>query len=402
MTIRDSSKLANVFRLLDQVLSSKKFKKIEIAYSGGKDSTCLSLLVGEWLLSRGLKDEFEIVLVNSDTLSEIPDMREWTLFFMEEFTRMLEREMVRTGYRVVQPRPVDTFYWRVFIRGYPAPTFNFRWCVNLLKRKPAREITSNDGILVLGHRTDESSSRAKSMKMRLSMCPLTAGRCASYFLSTEGGVEKLYPIADWSEEDVWSYLRSRKDDRVIELDRLFRLYGIVEDNVPVIRARYGCWHCTLVKDQLAHYILGGNYLYLESYRILYRVISDMKVFRTPKEMGYSRYGPLKIHARSLLLNALNSVERASGIRFYGLDEATIQGYSLREIFFKIPEDEANKLIKMAEDNYVNNERVVSDIYALRSSVERKTIEAVIHEVERRLYSNDLLKEMILEIIENIT
>lgn len=330
---------SRVFRVFESALGNSK--RVIVAYSGGKDSTALSLLLYDWVASKGVRD-IEIVLANSDTLSEIPAMRDWTMEFMRWYTRRLGGMGIRASYTVYVPEPTDTFYWRVLVRGYPAPTFSFRWCVKLLKRKPAKRLAgAEDSILLLGHRDDESSARARALRRRLALCPLSAGRCASYYLQTEGRAKKLYPIRDLSEEDIWRYLRSKRSE--IALEELFELYGH-----GAVKARYGCWHCTLVKLQIGHYLLGKGYMYLEALRLIYKWLSDVPELRARKEKGYSRLGHLKPIARAVLLHAFEVAEKLSGLRFYGLDDAKVGGYSLREIFYTLEEGEADRVVHAFE------------------------------------------------------
>ncbi|MEM4532379.1 MAG: phosphoadenosine phosphosulfate reductase family protein [Desulfurococcaceae archaeon] len=347
--------MESVYRVFDTVLSSEN--RVFVAYSGGKDSTCLSILLYDWLVEHGYSDK-EVVLVNSDTLSEIPVMREWTVSFMEKYVDKLRKRGFDAKYRIFYPKPTDTFYWRVLIKGYPAPTYCFRWCVNLLKRKPSREIVeSTNSILLLGHRDEESSSRKRSLNMKLGSCPLKPGGCASYYLQVEGSVRRAYPMRMLREKEVWDYLESRR--REFELDKLFELYLYGS-----VKARYGCWHCTLVKKQLPHYFLGREYLYLEVGRLVYKWLSNNPKLRAIKNRGYSRYGYLLPEARSVMLHMFSAIEKLSGLKLYGLDESRINGYTLRQIFYELDAKEADGLIRRIEGS--DNERIPRTISEIRS------------------------------------
>jgi len=387
-----SSRVDGVFSLFDEVLSSSR--SVVVAYSGGKDSTALALLLCEWIELRGCSD-VDVLLLNSDTLSEIPEMRLWTKSFMEGYVGRLRSLGVRASFMVVTPKPSETFYWRVFVRGYSAPTFNFRWCVYLLKRRPASEISSVDAVLLLGHRDEESSARAKSLKDRLGFCPLSAGRCSSYYLQVEGNSRKVYPIREWVEEEVWDYLESRKGEFC--LDELFRLYGY-----GVVKARYGCWHCTLVKQQFGNIVLGNGNLYLEAFRLMYRWVSDLPEMRVRKNLGYSKLGHLTAPARSFLLHALKATEELSKIRLYGLDESVIQGRTLRQILYELPEDESDRIISEEENlNNGNHQRIYSirDLRNLKAN--EKEVNTITKKIKEKAEKQPLIKKHVAEILSHI-
>jgi DNA sulfur modification protein DndC len=357
------------FEILDQHI--KNCSKVAIAYSGGKDSTCLSLLLAEWMHER-FRNDIKLLIVHSDTLSEIPEMESWAREFIEIYKSYIKKLGIEISSIITTPKINETFYWRVIIRGYAAPTFAFRWCVYLLKRVPAREAFNliGNAKVLLGHRDDESGARVSSLMRRGAICPLTAGRCASYYYNVEGNVTKVYPIRSWSHSGVWSYLKTWS--RRINLDKLFRLYW--SGTIP---ARYGCWHCTLVKRQLAHYIIRDEYMYYEAARLIYRFISDLEWFRIPKESGYSKLGPLTPSARAILLRVIQLAEELSGIKFYGLDESRIGEYTLRSILYELPVSKANKVISEIDNS------------SIKKSPERYFSIGIIRDIRRHM--NDLKK-----------
>ncbi|MEM4888725.1 MAG: phosphoadenosine phosphosulfate reductase family protein [Thermosphaera sp.] len=365
-----------VYAVLDNVVNSGE--TVFIAYSGGKDSTALAILLYDWILDR--KRDLKVVLANSDTLSEIPVMREWTIDFMKRYVDKLRKIGIDASYRVYTPKPEDTFYWRVLVKGYSAPTFNFRWCVELLKRKPAREITSiENSILLLGHRDEESRTRARTLSSR-----------TAHYLQIEGSVRKAYPIRELKEKDVWKYLESKR--REFGLDKLFELY--LNGNM---KARYGCWHCTLVKKQLAHYLLGGKYLYLEALRKIYKAISDNPELRALKNHGYSRLGYLLTEARSILLYSFKAVEKLTDMKLYGLDEARIGEYSLREIFYKLESSEADKIV-FEKEKHSRDKNRLAKIEELRNPPRNITqildkLKTLVENTDIKNYTINLLNEI---------
>jgi DNA sulfur modification protein DndC len=343
----------NVYDVFDKTI--KKSNQVTIAYSGGKDSTTLAILFLRWLRLRGVKG-LQITLLHNDTMSEIEPMEYWARDFMWTFQRLASELGNHVEIKIARPPIVDTFYWRAIIRGYPAPTRNFRWCVKLLKTDPTTKAIGliPDDYVITGVRELESRERAKLVRQKYGGCPLGPSKClAYYFLKfNEGRSKKIAPLRDWTNADVWEFLRSVKD---VDISDLLYLYGCEE-------ARYGCWHCTLASVQWGLQVLDKRYLYWDAVRLLYRRISDILELRFKKSKGYSKLGALNACARSILLHLINIAERVSGVRLYGLDESYFGGYSLREILYELDPIEAEKVITEADPRLDPQRRVpISDI-----------------------------------------
>jgi len=107
-----------------------------VAYSGGKDSTLLLILLYRWLAERDSALTFKITILHNDTLGEINSMEFWARSFIAEISERIRKLGHRVETIITTPPARDTFYWRVIVRGYTAPNYHFRWCVKLLKLKP--------------------------------------------------------------------------------------------------------------------------------------------------------------------------------------------------------------------------------------------------------------------------
>lgn len=140
-----ADKISNVHRIFKACINNATH--VFLAYSGGKDSTALAILLYEWLQQQYNNRPENITIVHNDTLSEINPMEEWTRTFMNEYAERLKDLGIQVHINMARPKIIDTFYWRVIIRGYPAPTFNFRWCVELLKIQPSRSTIKTGGII---------------------------------------------------------------------------------------------------------------------------------------------------------------------------------------------------------------------------------------------------------------
>jgi DNA sulfur modification protein DndC len=337
----------DAFRVFDE--AALKFRTFVLAFSGGKDSTAVAILLYRWLAERARRGEKlpNIVLLHNDTLSEIPEMEEWVEYFVSQFREQVEKLGVKLRVIFARPRATETWYWRVFVRGYPAPTFNFRWCVDMLKIEPTDSSLSRykNYVLVVGARDEESSARSKSMKERFGVCT-GGGSCLGVYFTSSNDIPKVAPIRFWSYEMVWAFLKAQKDFDVGRLVELYR--GLASSGS--LGGRYGCWHCTLVVRQAANYYR-EEYLYAEAVRLIYRAVSDLaELFRERKEGGYSRWGPLNPLGRAVVFNALRTAEELAGGRriFYGLDKARIKNLTLRKIFYEMDPEKADRVIAQAD------------------------------------------------------
>jgi DNA sulfur modification protein DndC len=289
-------------------------------------------------------------------MSEIEPMEYWARSFMFTFKKLASELGNEVRIKIARPPIIDTFYWRVIIRGYPAPTWNFRWCVKLLKTNPTTttigSLTNN--YIITGVRELESTERAKLVRQKYGGCALGASKClAYYFLKfNDKRNKKMAPLRDWVNADIWEFLRSVND---VDISNLLYLYGCEE-------ARYGCWHCTLAIVQWGLQVLDERYLYWDVTRLLYRRISDIPELRLKKTTGYSRLGALNACARSILLHLMKITEQVSGVKLYGLDESYYRSSSLREILYELDPPEAEKIITEADPRLDTRKRVpISDI-----------------------------------------
>jgi len=96
----------DAFRVFDE--AALKFRTFVLAFSGGKDSTAVAVLLYRWLAERARRGERlpNVVLLHNDTLSEIPEMEEWVEYFVNQFKERVRKLGVRL--RVVFARPRAT------------------------------------------------------------------------------------------------------------------------------------------------------------------------------------------------------------------------------------------------------------------------------------------------------
>ncbi len=197
-----------------------------VGFSGGKDSTTLLQLTFFALLElqkEGKTLHKEIHVLCNDTMVENPAVARWIDDTLEK---------IRTGgedynfpIKVVKVSPVlgDTFWINLIGKVYPSPNRFFRWCTERMKINPTnkyiKDILGDNGeaIILRGTRKAESTNRKASMARH----ERKYSRLRKHQLP---GVFVFAPIADLTDDHVWTYLLQvpspwRGDNR-----KLFTLY----------------------------------------------------------------------------------------------------------------------------------------------------------------------------------
>ena len=228
-----------------------------IGYSGGKDSTTVLQLV--WKAIERLPDtdrQKPIFVVAADTKVETPiivDHLDDTLRRIKETAQATRMPFLPV---VVKPTLNDSFWVNLIGRGYPAPTARFRWCTERLKIKPANRFIEEavtqygEVIMVLGVRKTESATRMQIMNTyEVKSHPLLRRH------TSLRGAYVYAPIADFSTDDVWTYLLqvpSPWGSNNRDLAALYRNANagecplVIDLSTPSCgNSRFGCWVCTV-------------------------------------------------------------------------------------------------------------------------------------------------------------
>lgn len=244
-----------------------------IGYSGGKDSSAVTTLV--YLALLGLPPELrtkDVFIVTSDTLVETPVVVD----LIKNSMRLIESSGARDGLpvsqHVVTPKISETFWVNLLGKGYPAPSRNFRWCTERMKIDPVSEfikdkISKHDEVVILlGARSDESSSRAQVIAKHR----IDGSRLARH--TTLPNAFIYTPIDTWSTDEVWALLRGAFRYAPGDIEEwetpwggtnrpLWSLYMqsssqgecplVIDESTPSCgNSRFGCWTCTVVtKDR---------------------------------------------------------------------------------------------------------------------------------------------------------
>ncbi|WP_419745540.1 DNA phosphorothioation system sulfurtransferase DndC [Xanthomonas phaseoli] len=231
-----------------------------IGFSGGKDSTLVTHLVFDVLMSLAPHERTrEVHIVSNDTLVESPLVVTHVATVQSEIDHAANAW--RMPVRVVTTRPeTDSTFWVNLIgRGYPPPNRSFRWCTDRMKIQPTSQYIRSQAdmagqvILLLGVRRSESSTRAATV----------ARYDNGERLNRHNDLLNCMvfrPIVELSTDEVWEYLAFTPPPWGGSHSALIQLYmdaGAAEcptvlsqDDAPgcgTSNSRFGCWTCTVVE-----------------------------------------------------------------------------------------------------------------------------------------------------------
>jgi DNA sulfur modification protein DndC len=233
-----------------------------VGYSGGKDSTTALQLI--WTAIKGLAPAQRtktIHVISSDTLVETPVVSRYIDETLAKITTAAAEQAMPVVTRKVIPNIERGFWVNLIGRGYPAPSRRFRWCTERLKIEPANDFIKScvaeygEVIMVLGVRSQESATRSQVMALH---------RIEGSKLSRHSSLLNAFvyaPIADFSTDDVWTYLLQNPSPWGSDNRDLVAMYRnaasgecplVVDTTTPSCgNSRFGCWVCTVVERDKA-------------------------------------------------------------------------------------------------------------------------------------------------------
>lgn len=257
-----------VDEILDQYMyADTSFRPWIIGFSGGKDSTVLLTLV--WLALRKIKRDtitpFQlrrpIYVVCNDTMVENPIIATYVDEVLAQIETKAREEDLPIFVRKTEPRLEDSFWVNVIGKGYPVPNTAFRWCTDKMKIKPtARFIIEQvdecgEAIILIGTRKAESATRARSIKKH----EVYGKRLTNHTILRNTYV--YAPIKELMLEEVWYIINAIPSPWGFDNSILFNIYrdASADDyECPTVvtdkshgscgQSRFGCWVCTVVKD----------------------------------------------------------------------------------------------------------------------------------------------------------
>lgn len=311
-----------------------RHKHWAVAWSGGKDSTCLATMLIHFLESGAIERPESLTILYADTRMELPPL---------EFSAMrIIDNMRQKGYNVnvVMADIDDRFLVYMLGKGVPPPSNTFRWCTGKIKVEPMQKALKdlyekiNEGkaehepkekiLMLTGVRQGESAVRDGRIAMS---CSKNGSECGQGWYQT--GLDNsmcatLAPILHFRVCLVWDWLKifaPRPEYGGWETKMLADAYG--GDEAEEINARTGCIGCPLAsKDKALDTILKNpEYKYLGLLKELRVIYTEMRKAKYRlRKTGYqvtksgkgaknqNRLGPLTIQSRRIFLRQVLMVQ----------------------------------------------------------------------------------------------
>lgn len=238
-----------------------------IGFSGGKDSTVLLTLV--WRALEKIREEMPypfqlrrpVYVVCNDTMVENPIITEYVEDVLTQIEREARNQDLPIFVKKTIPQIESTYWVNVLGKGYPVPNNSFRWCTDKLKIRPTssfitEQVDKNgEAIILIGARSSESATRARSIKKH----EIIGKRLTKH--PNHHNTLVYSPIKDLLLEEIWYIINSFPSPWNYDNSKLFKIYAnasaddyecptVVTDksHASCGQSRFGCWTCTLVKE----------------------------------------------------------------------------------------------------------------------------------------------------------
>ena len=250
---------------MDQYQETDRYNRSWIiGFSGGKDSTVLLTLV--WLALTRLKESGiplhrRVYVVCNDTMVENPVIEEYVTTVLQTIKKAAKEQQLPITVRTTTPQIEDTFWSCVIGKGYPVPNNAFRFCTEKMKIKPTSTFITNqvaadgEAIILIGTRLDESQQRANSIRKH----EIKGHRLTKHPLNPN--TYTYAPIKELMLEEVWWIINIIPSPWGFDNKILFKIYSdasaddyecptVVTDEThrSCGQSRFGCWICTVVKE----------------------------------------------------------------------------------------------------------------------------------------------------------
>lgn len=254
-----------------------RYEHWAIAFSGGKDSTCVVTLIMVLILSGRIKAPKTLTVLYADTRMELPPLQHSAMLILRE----LEKRGISV--RVVLPPMDERFFVYMFGRGVPPPKNRFRWCTSQIKIEPMlaalaslRAETGAKLLMLTGVRIGESAQRDQRIALSCGRDGAECGQGWFQEATPESVADTLAPILHWRVCHVWDWLYLHAPMEGFATSRIAEVYG--GDEAQEINARTGCVGCNLASRDTALEVLiqNPNWSHLSPLRGLKPLYAELK------------------------------------------------------------------------------------------------------------------------------
>jgi len=299
-----------------------------VAWSGGKDSTCLVTMLVWLIVSGRLRAPERLIVCYADTRQELLPLYEVASDVIQDLE---DRDIdVR---RVMAPLD-ERFLVYMLGYGVPPPHNRFRWCTDKLKLQPMarmmaqiRDETGEKPLLLHGVRRGESEARDQRITVACSRDDAECGQGWYEQTLPDAVADKLGPILHWRQCHVWEWLdlwAPKPEFGGWETAQLAQAYGLERNQTKEsASARTGCVGCPLVTEDraLSRVLRQPAWSYLSplaELKPLYGRLREpgLRLRKPPGERTASgalvskqeRLGPLTMDARRMALDRVLDVQ----------------------------------------------------------------------------------------------
>jgi DNA sulfur modification protein DndC len=305
--------------IIDQYLNDENPRSWIVGFSGGKDSTMLLQLV--WIAIKSIPAEMrtrKVYVVCNNTLVENPRILDYSEKVLNRIQKAASEQSMPIYVNRTTPKLEDTFWVNLIGKGYPTPNNLFRWCTERLKISPTTQFIlekiseEGEAIILLGTRSDESSTRAKSIKKHA----IAGQRLSKHVLPK---AFTYAPIKHVPIDDLWQYLMQVQSPWGANNKELVTLYKnansgdcplVIDTTTPSCgNSRFGCWVCTVIKkDKSMEGLIENGESWMEplmEFRDLLVESRDKEGWReTRRRGGQDGIGPYTAEIRAMFLEKL--------------------------------------------------------------------------------------------------
>ncbi len=238
-----------------------------IGFSGGKDSTVLLILV--WRALEKVRKEMPypfqlrrtVHVVCNDTMVENPIITEYVDDVLTKIEQAARDQQLPIFVHKTIPKIEETYWVNVLGKGYPVPNNTFRWCTDKLKIRPTSSFITEqvsekgEAIILIGARSSESSTRARSIKKH----EIKGKRLTKH--PNHHNTLVYSPIKELMLEEIWYIINAFPSPWGYDNSKLFQIYANASADdyeCPTVvtdkshsscgQSRFGCWTCTVVKE----------------------------------------------------------------------------------------------------------------------------------------------------------